>query len=160
MAATGIEFPLVEADAGETGLPDASFDLALSEYGASIWVDARRWIPEAARLLRPGGRLIFLRNSTLAMLCAAEDERTATTLQRPQAGLHRVAWGDGAVEFQLPHGELIDVLHASGFELSVWSSSTPVRRPSTIRVTTTSPPTGRAAGPPRSCGRRASGERR
>ena len=39
MAETGIEFPLVEADAGETGLPDASFDLVLSEYGASIWVD-------------------------------------------------------------------------------------------------------------------------
>src|SRR6185437_278540 len=64
MAETGIAFPLVEADAGETGLPDASADLVVSEYGASIWVDPYRWIPEAARLLRPGGRLIFLRNST------------------------------------------------------------------------------------------------
>src|SRR5206468_2038091 len=48
MEKTGIEFPLVEADAAETGLPDASFDLVLSEYGASIWVDPYRWIPEAA----------------------------------------------------------------------------------------------------------------
>jgi hypothetical protein len=28
-----------------------------------------KWIPEAARLLRPGGELVFLRNSTLSMLC-------------------------------------------------------------------------------------------
>ena len=60
MARTGIEFPLVEADAGDTGLPSESFDIAFSEYGASIWVDPERWVPEAARLLRPGGRLIFL----------------------------------------------------------------------------------------------------
>ena len=39
MAETGIEFPLIEADAAVTGLPDASADLVVSEYGASIWVD-------------------------------------------------------------------------------------------------------------------------
>src|SRR5439155_24006913 len=36
---TGIEFQLVEAAAESVPLPDASFDLALSEYGASIWAD-------------------------------------------------------------------------------------------------------------------------
>ena len=46
-----------------------SFDLAVSEYGASLWCDPARWIPEAARLLRPAGRLVFLTNSTLTMLC-------------------------------------------------------------------------------------------
>jgi SAM-dependent methyltransferase len=120
MAETGLEFPLVEADAGETGLPDATFDLALSEYGASIWVDPYRWVPEAARLLRPGGRLVFLRNSTLAVLCTHEslDEDAVTTaLQRPQFGLHRIAWDDGAVEFQLGHGDWIDLLRANGFEI-------------------------------------------
>ena len=60
MAETGIEFPLVEADAGETGLPDASFDLVFSEYGASIWIDPERFAAESARLLRPGGRLVFM----------------------------------------------------------------------------------------------------
>ena len=118
MAETGIEFPLVEADAGETGLPDASFDLALSEYGASIWVDPYRWVPEAARLLRPGGRLVFLRNSTLAILCAPDtDDQVATTLQRPQFGLRRIAWDDGGVEFHLGHGEWIDLLRANGLEI-------------------------------------------
>ncbi len=112
---TGIRFPLVQADAGATGLPDASFDLVHSEYGASIWVDPYRWIPEAARLLRPGGRLVFLRNSTLVILCATDDG-TSETLQRPQFGLHRLEW-EGTVEFHLGHGEWIDLLRANGFEV-------------------------------------------
>ena len=60
----GLEFPLVEASAEDVPLPSESFDLAVSEYGASIWCDPHLWIPEAYRLLRPGGRLWFLRNST------------------------------------------------------------------------------------------------
>ena len=51
----GLDFPLIEASAEDVPLPDESFDLAISEYGASIWADPYRWIPEAARLLRPGG---------------------------------------------------------------------------------------------------------
>ena len=58
----GIEFPLIHGNAETVPLPDASFDLAISEYGASIWADPYRWVPEAARLLRPGGRLMFLVN--------------------------------------------------------------------------------------------------
>jgi SAM-dependent methyltransferase len=116
MAETGIEFPLVEADAAETGLPDGSADLVVSEYGASIWVDPYRWIPEAARLLRPGGRLVFLCNSTLVVLCA-EGYGTSETLQRAQFGMHRFEWPEGGVEFHLAHGEWIDVLRANGFEL-------------------------------------------
>src|SRR5581483_10427896 len=47
----GLDFPLIHGNAEATGLPDASFDLAISEYGASIWCDPYAWIPEAARLL-------------------------------------------------------------------------------------------------------------
>src|SRR5215218_9792336 len=53
----GIDFPLVHGNAETLPFPDASFDLAISEYGASIWADPRKWVPEAARVLRPGGRL-------------------------------------------------------------------------------------------------------
>jgi SAM-dependent methyltransferase len=117
MAETGIEFPLIEADAAATELPAESFDLALSEYGASIWVDPNRWIPEAARLLRPGGRLIFLRNSTLVILTTGADELASETLQRPQFGMHRFEWPEGGVEFHLAHGEWIELLRANGFEI-------------------------------------------
>jgi SAM-dependent methyltransferase len=118
MAETGLEFPLVEADAAETGLPAESFDLALSEYGASIWVDPYRWVPEAARLLRPGGRVVFLRSSTLVILCSPDDEEQVTEcLQRPQFGMHRFESPGGGVEFHLQHGEWIDLLRANGFEI-------------------------------------------
>ena len=113
----GLEFPLVEGVGERVPLADASFDLALSEYGASIWADPYRWIPEAARLLRAGGRLVVLRNSTLLVLCQ-ELDGTSQCLQRPQRGLCRIEWPDtNEVEFQLPHGELIDLLHETGFEL-------------------------------------------
>ncbi len=83
----GLAFPLHLGNAERTPFPDASFDLAISEYGASIWCDPYKWIPEAARLLRPGGRLIFLVNGTLLMLCtpvdATEDTPASECLQRP-----------------------------------------------------------------------------
>src|SRR3954468_7430540 len=52
----GIEFPLVHASAEAPPFPDASFDIAFSEYGAAIWCDPYAWIPQAHRLLRAGGR--------------------------------------------------------------------------------------------------------
>jgi len=57
----GLIFPLIEAPAERVPLPDSAFDMVLSEYGAATWADPYRWIPEAARLLRPKGRLVMLR---------------------------------------------------------------------------------------------------
>jgi SAM-dependent methyltransferase len=115
----GLEFPLVEAFGEDVPLPDASFDLVHSEYGASIWADPYKWIPEAARLLRPGGRLVFMRNSTLSMLCAPDVGQVDERLHRPLFGMYRLDWPDneGAVEYHLPPGELIDLLCANGFEI-------------------------------------------
>ena len=113
----GLDFPLIEADAAETGLPDGSADLVVSEYGASIWVDPYRWIPEAARLLRPGGELVFLCKSTLVLLCSPDGDVPAVDqLVRPQFGMHRFDDWDG-VEFHLGHGDWIRLLRANGFEL-------------------------------------------
>ncbi len=115
-----LRFPLLEASAEEVPLPDASFDLVVSEYGASIWCDPHRWIPEAHRLLRPGGRLWFLRNSTISMLCAPdlEEDRVGTVLLRQQRGLGRLEWPDEVgVEWQLPHGELFRLLRRTGFDV-------------------------------------------
>src|SRR3954470_5642052 len=115
---TGIEFPLVEAAAESVPLPDSSFDLALSEYGASLWAVPERWLPEAARLLRPGGRLLFLTNTPLAVMCSpADGSHTTEVLHRPQfGGLGRTTWeGEDGVEFHLPHGEMLDVLVGAGF---------------------------------------------
>jgi ubiquinone/menaquinone biosynthesis C-methylase UbiE len=114
---TGLEFPLVDATGENVPLPDDSFDLVLSEYGASIWADPYQWIPEAARLLRPNGRLVFLRNSTLVSLCMDLDGIT-TGLVRPLRDLNKIEWPDTKeVEFHLPPGKLIDVLCDNDFHV-------------------------------------------
>jgi SAM-dependent methyltransferase len=116
----GFEFPLVEASAEDVPLPDASFDLALSEYGASIWADPYRWVAEAARLLRPGGELVFLVNGTLVVLCwpELEDAPPGTGLVRPYFGMHRFEWpGEESVDFHLGYGDWIRLLRANGFEV-------------------------------------------
>jgi len=116
-----LDFELIEADAESVPLPDESFDFAISEYGASLWCEPARWISEAARLLRPGGRLVFLTNAPLLVLCSAPTAEVATQrLERPQFGLHRVDWNDAdghAIEFHLPHGEMIALLRSFGFEV-------------------------------------------
>ena len=73
---------LIEANAEDVPLPDESFDLAVSEYGASIWAIPSCWIAEAARLLRPGGRLAFLCNSTLSILCSPDEGKLEERLLR------------------------------------------------------------------------------
>jgi SAM-dependent methyltransferase len=116
----GLSFPLLEVSAEELPFPDASFDLAISEYGASIWADPYRWVPEASRVLRPEGQLIFLVNGTIMMLCAPEDNDALPTdrLVRDYFGMHRFEWPDyPSVEFHLGYGDWIRLLRANGFEV-------------------------------------------
>ena len=116
-----LRFPLVHASAEQPPFADASFDLAISEYGASIWCDPYRWIPEAARLLRPGGELIFLLNSVLLMLTVPDEEDQPATdrLLRPFFGMHRFEWPDDdeSVEFHLGHGDMIRLLRGCDLEV-------------------------------------------
>ena len=116
--ATGITFPLVEAPGERVPLPDASFDLAFSEYGASLWADPKLWIPEAARLLRPRGRLVFMTNSMTAILASPDVGDVTERLERPQKDMYRFEWPEEiGVEFHLTHGAWIDLLRANGFEI-------------------------------------------
>jgi len=116
----GVDFPLHFGNAEATPFEDDSFDLAISEYGASIWCDPYTWIPEAARILRPGGELIFLVNSVLSVLCLGDLETDVASdrLFRPQRGMHRFDWpDDDSVEFHLSHGEQLRLLRSCGFEV-------------------------------------------
>jgi SAM-dependent methyltransferase len=117
----GLEFPLVHASAEDVPLSDASFDLAVSEYGASIWCDPDAWIGEAARLLRPGGHLVFLVNGTFLMLTSPDVDPVppaGTDLLRPYFGMRRFEWvEDNSVDFHLGYGDWIRVLTSHGFEV-------------------------------------------
>ena len=117
-----LRFPLVQANAEPVPLQSESFDLIVSEYGASIWCDPYRWVPEAARLLRSGGDLIFIVNGTILMLCVPglESEGPATErLLRPYFGMHRFEWPDDpSIEFHLGYGEWIRLLRANRFDVT------------------------------------------
>ncbi len=124
----GLEFPLLEANAEEVPLPDASFDVVVSEYGASIWCDPYRWIPEAARLLRQGGHLVFLGNSALVVLCSPDEGNVVEQLVRPQFGMHRFDWRHegGGIEYHIAHSDWVELLRANGFEiLGLWELQAP-----------------------------------
>ena len=116
-----LHFPLLLGNAEDVPLPDASFDFAISEYGAAIWADPYRWIPEAARLLRPGGELVFLGNGLILMLAVPDleaDGAATDRLLRPYFGSHRYEFPDTeGVEFHLGYGDWIRLLRANGFEV-------------------------------------------
>lgn len=116
----GLRFPLVRAAGEEVPLRSGAFDVVISEYGAAIWADPHRWIPEAARLLRPGGELVFLGNSVLVMLCVPDEgtEPAGDRLVRDQFAMRRLEWPDDlTVEFHMSHGDRIRLLRACGFEI-------------------------------------------
>jgi SAM-dependent methyltransferase len=115
-AQLGPDFPLVQGDAERIPLVGGQFDLIVSEHGAAAWCDPERWLPEAARLLRPGGRLVFLTNSNLSTLCVpAEGGVAQDRLLRGQREVHRVQWPGGGFEFHPSHGEWVRQLRRSGF---------------------------------------------
>lgn len=112
---TGMRFPLVEANAEHVPLRGGCFDLVVSEYGAGPWCDPRHWVPEAARLLRPGGRLVFLTNSVVAGLCVpAEGGFAGDRLLRSQRDLARIGWPGGGVEHHPGHGQWVDLIVGAG----------------------------------------------
>ena len=116
----GLEF--IEANAEEVPLPNASFDLVFSEYGASIWCDQFKWIPEAARLLRPGGELVFMRNTDFEMVASTDEERITERLVQPLKGMHRLNWfsEDESSEFHISASEMFRLLRRTGFEVLDW----------------------------------------
>jgi SAM-dependent methyltransferase len=118
LAGVGLDFPLIHAPAEEVPLPDESFDLVFADHGANRFADPYAWVPEAARLLRPGGLLAFSGSTPFEALCWDEGaEQMSTMLQRDYFGLHRLEEKDGPVEFELPYGEWIRLFRANGFEI-------------------------------------------
>jgi SAM-dependent methyltransferase len=117
-----LDFELKLGFAESVPCPDGTFDFAISEYGAALWADPQLWIPEAARLLKHGGKLVFLTNSALAVMCEEEFESNGPIgreLKRPYFGMYKSNWPDspGETEFHLTHGDWIAVLRDNGFSI-------------------------------------------
>ena len=116
-----LEITWLHGNAEEVPRPDASFDFAISEYGAAIWCDPYVWIPEAHRLLKPGGSLTFLGNHPLVALTTPPSGANCDRqLHRPYFGMHRLDWRDvevdpGGIEFNLRFSQWLELFRDTGF---------------------------------------------
>jgi SAM-dependent methyltransferase len=119
MAAAGVDFPVVHASADDVPLPDSSFDVVFCDHGAMTFADPYRTVPEAARLLRPGGLFAFSHSTPLAMCCWSEESETMERrLVSPYFGMHRFDdLADEPVEFNLPYGEWIRLFREHGLRV-------------------------------------------
>jgi SAM-dependent methyltransferase len=117
MAEAGVDFPLVHASAESVPLPDASFDVVFCDHGAMSFADPLRTVPEAARLLRPGGLLAFSAETPLHFICC--DDATNTVGDRLMSNyFERTSADDGeSIVFSLPYGEWIRLFRRNGFTI-------------------------------------------
>jgi SAM-dependent methyltransferase len=115
---TGERFPLVRASAEELPFPDGSFDLVVCDHGATSFTDPHVTIPECARVLRRGGRLVFNIATPWVALCWPDDEHPPDrVLHRPYFDLGRseiLDDGMTTVEWYLGYGDWIRVFRDAG----------------------------------------------
>jgi SAM-dependent methyltransferase len=117
MEATGVRFPLVRADAERPPFADGSFDLVFCDHGVMAFADPLITVPEVARILRPGGWLVFSMSTPFICVTWPPIEGPpGRELLRPYHGMHAQTWGkdDGTAEYQLPYGEWIRLFRANG----------------------------------------------
>jgi SAM-dependent methyltransferase len=120
MAETGVRFPLVRASAEELPFADSAFDLVFCDHGATSFTDPHVTIPEAARVLRPDGMLVFdMATPYIWTAWGDNDEPASRTLRRAYFSMGREEVPDPetgpSVEWQLTYGEWIRLFRSSGF---------------------------------------------
>ncbi len=113
-----VRFPLVQGSAERVPFRGGCFDIVFSDHGGFSFGDPARTIPEAARLLRPGGLLAFNMATPLHALCWSDgSEKVESRLQRPYFGMRRFQYADGLVEYQLQYGEWIRLFRRNGLRV-------------------------------------------
>jgi len=118
LAAAGLDFPLTHAAAEDIPFPDGSFDIVFADHGANRFADPYQWVPEASRLLRPGGLLAFSGSTPFEVMCWNEPAgRMDAELHLDYFGMHRIEEAEGPLQFELPYGEWIRLFRGNGFEI-------------------------------------------
>ncbi len=114
-ADTGLAFPLVQASAESVPFADESFDIVFADHGAFSFADPMRAMPEAARVLRPGGLLAFSHVSPIYEITVRPGRDTpGTRLTRDYFALRLLTEADGLVSANLPYGTWIRLFRDCG----------------------------------------------
>jgi SAM-dependent methyltransferase len=110
----GLRLPLVQASADMAPLADGSFDVVFCDYGAMTFLPPEHSVPEAARLLRPGGVLAFTTTHPLLWCCWPPGaEQARPELVRDYFSIYSEE-DDGIVDFNVPIGEWIRIFVRTG----------------------------------------------
>jgi ubiquinone/menaquinone biosynthesis C-methylase UbiE len=113
MRRTGASFAVVNADAERTPFTDESFDVVMCDHGAMTFADPFRTVPEASRVLRPGGLLAFSHSSPFHFVCwDDEEDRVTERLSHDYFGMRK--WNQETVDFMLPYGSWIRLFREHG----------------------------------------------
>lgn len=117
IAQSGASVKLIHGNAEEVPLPDGSFDIVFCDHGAMTFADPYRTVPEAARLLRPGGLFAWNSATPLLYTCCNEKEDLTEQLHRDYFTLHAIPEPEGGVSFQIPYGAWVKLFRQSGFQI-------------------------------------------
>jgi ubiquinone/menaquinone biosynthesis C-methylase UbiE len=119
---------LVRGNAERLPFRDRSFDLVFSDWGAMTFADPRQTVPEVARILRPGGRLVFVTSSPLrAIVQDRRSDRMGSRLRYDYFGMHRIDY-PREVNFVPGYGEWFALFQAAGLEVLGLSETRPSPR--------------------------------
>ena len=108
-------YPLVQGAAEQLPFAAASFDLVFCDHGGLSWAPPHLAVPQAARVLRRRGRLVFTVTSPWFAACYDSDtDRVAASLRHDYFGLGTITEDHGAASYQLTYGGWIKTLRGAG----------------------------------------------
>jgi ubiquinone/menaquinone biosynthesis C-methylase UbiE len=120
-----VRVPLVRANAERLPFRDGHFDLAFCDWGALSFSDPERSIPECARVLRRGGRLVFVTGTLLSLLTLdRRADHFSRRLRTPYFGPLRREVGN-MFEYRPSAGEWIEIFAESGLVVEHLSETRP-----------------------------------
>lgn len=113
--ALGARYPLVQGAAEQLPFAPDSFDVVFCDHGGLSWAPPHLAVPEAARVLRRSGRLVFAATSPWFTVCYNSDtDKVTAQLRLDYFGLGAIAEDHGAATYQLTYGGWIRTLRAAG----------------------------------------------
>ncbi len=108
-------YPLVQGAAEQLPFAPSSFDVVFCDHGGLSWAPPHVVVPQAARVMRRSGRLVFNATSPWFTVCYDDEaDKVTTQMRHDYFGLDAVAEDDGATTYQLTYGDWIRALRGAG----------------------------------------------